>query len=532
MSANPSPALAAVLSFIFPGLGQIYAGDVRRGLLWALPMLVFIVAVLFLLLGGSAAITQLLTVQKTLALIVFDIAFFLYHVAATIDAYDIARRERGFGYTRRRSTGAAPIVLASLVALAIVMHGLPAVYAADYYAFLVNETDQNGNGGVIPSFAPLTPRPATPTPSVDPNASPTPTLPLESEDVEPTDTPAGSFDPNSTPRPKVCPPISAELAAWDKVSDDGRLNLLLVGSDSRSDEGTGSNSLRTDSMMLLTVDVAQCKAALFSFPRNMQQPAPGSTSRYPSWFHIPVRTNGDVVQDYPGFLFGLWRDAASDPGTYPGSEGIGPECQTDFECERGWAALSGAIQYMTSTKLDAIIAVNLKGFVDIVANLPERGVWLDIPEPLYDDNYFNSRQEKMLIDFDAGCQFLDAEETLAYARSRHQDSDYQRGRRQQFVLQAIRKQLDPLALLPSVPGLLQAASDNLFMSGISDTDIPYLAQAASRVDADRLYRFDFAPARLTRLGSMEGLRDKVVNIFSEPEPEPPRGGGGEPCPPR
>jgi LCP family protein required for cell wall assembly len=528
MSSNPSPALAALLSFIFPGLGQIYAGNIRRGLIWAIPMLVFIAAVLFLILGGSTAITSLLTAQKTLAIIILDVAFFLYHIAAMIDAYDMARNERPLSYSRR-SAGAAPIVLAGLIAVAMIIHGLPAVYAADYYNFLGKVTDGNG-GSVIPSFSPGTPRPPTPTPSIDPNASPTPTLPLESEDVEPTDTPVGSRDPNATAQPKVCPEVPGDLASWGKL-DDGRLNLLLVGSDSRSDDGTGGNSLRTDSMLLLSVDVATCKAALFSFPRNMQQPAPGSASRYPSWFRIPVGTTSGN-QDYQGFLFGLWRDAASSPGGYPGSEGIGPECQTQFDCARGWGALSGAIQNMTSTQLDAVVAVNLKGFVDIIDNLPERGIWLDIPEPLFDEDYYNSRQEKMLVDFDAGCQFLNAEEVLAYARSRHQDSDYQRGRRQQFVLQAIRKQLDPLALLPNIPGLLQAASDNLFMSGISDTEIPFLAQAASRVDADRLYRYDFAPARLTRLGSMDGMRDKVVNIFEEPEPEPPQGTGGERCPPR
>ena len=42
--ANPSPALAAFLSFVFPGLGQIYAGQLRKGLLWAVPMLLTVVA--------------------------------------------------------------------------------------------------------------------------------------------------------------------------------------------------------------------------------------------------------------------------------------------------------------------------------------------------------------------------------------------------------------------------------------------------------------------------------------------------------
>jgi len=300
-----------------------------------------------------------------------------------------------------------------------------------------------------------------------------------------------------------------------------------VGSDSRSDDGVSAASLRTDSMLLLSVDVAECKAALFSFPRNMTDVPADSITRYPDWLTIPTES----TKPYNGYLFGLWRDAASSPNDYPGSDGVGPECQQQFECERGWRALTYAIQQMSGVNIDGVIAVNLKGFVDLVSNLPGGGVWLDIPAPLFDDAYYNSQQQLYPVDFQKGCQFLDPEDTLAYARSRHQDSDYQRERRQQFVLQSIRRQLDPISLLPHIPGLLQAASANLFMTFSSD-DFPYLAQVASRVDADRLYQFDFAPAHLVPLGSMAGMQAKVQNIFSEPEPEPGQQQQSNNCPPK
>ena len=98
------------------------------------------------------------------------------------------------------------------------------------------------------------------------------------------------------------------------------------------------------------------------------------------------------------------------------------------------------------------------------------------------------------------------------------------------MLQSIRKQLDPIGLLPHIPGLLSAAQANLFMTFSSD-DFPYLAQVASRVDADRLYQYDFAPAHLVPLGSMQGMQAKVQNIFSEPEPEPEPQQPNEACPP-
>src|SRR5918997_5500858 len=107
-----SPALAAFLSFIFPGAGQLYVGEPRKAIIWALPMLGFIIAVLLLLFGGQGSLLGLVTAPKLLGILVLNMAFFLYHVAAMLDAYRLPNRDRFSGY--RRSGGFAPIALASL----------------------------------------------------------------------------------------------------------------------------------------------------------------------------------------------------------------------------------------------------------------------------------------------------------------------------------------------------------------------------------------------------------------------------------
>jgi hypothetical protein len=94
----------------------------------------------------------------------------------------------------------------------------------------------------------------------------------------------------------------------------------------------------------------------------------------------------------------------------------------------------------------------------------------------------------------------------------------------------VRKQLDPMAMLGSLGDLLSAAEQNLFMS-FQQSDFQYLAQVASHVDADRLYRYDFAPNHLAVLGSMDGMAAKISNIFSEPQPLP-EDPNGPPCPPK
>ena len=519
MSLNPSPAIAALLSFLFPGVGQIYAGDLRKGVFWALPMIIFVLAVIWLLIGPKMAIVGLISNPQTrIAILVLNVAFFLYHVAAMVDAYSVAKVERYRGFSRTSAT--APVVLAGLVAVTMLLHGVPEVIGLD----VNNALNVIGQGhAVVPSF---TPRP-TAAPSITPQASSTPDVTaVPSGSGEPTPGPSGSVGPSPTPR--ACP--QTDYTGWAPAAD-GRLNILLSGSDSRSDEGASTNSIRTDSMMLLSIEISSCKAALFSFPRNMN-----CDLRYPDWFHIPLE-NG---QDYPDCLNYLWRSAAANPNNYPGSEGIGPECQAQFNCERGWRALTGAIQNFANQQIDGVIAVNLKGFVALVEALPGRGVWIDVPYKLVDlpgpcpgqpektCAYYDSQQNIMRVDFDPGCQFLNGEEALAFARSRHQDDDYQRGRRQQIFLQQVRRQLDPLALLGSINSLLAAAEQNLFMS-FGQADFQYLAQIASHVDADRLYRVDFAPARLTELGSMDGMSSKIYNIFSEREPLPDNQ-GEPPCP--
>jgi anionic cell wall polymer biosynthesis LytR-Cps2A-Psr (LCP) family protein len=558
MSSNPSPAIAAILSFIFPGAGQIYAGQVRKGLIWAIPMVLFIIGVIVVITGGQTGMLGLISSsEKRLALLTMNVAFFLYHLAAMFDAYSVAKRDRYRGYG---TTGIAPIVLAAVVSLTIVLHGLPEVYGIQAHNALSQIFNHPGDGGpVIPSFSINSLAPTTPGPSTNPTATPavSPTAsPSQTSGTSGSPGPTGSARP--TTAPKVCPP-AVNLASWPGWAQDGRLNILVVGTDSRSETGVDDNSLRTDTMLLLTVDIQSCKAAMFSFPRNMCTPSiegscgpPGIESRYPDWLRIPLpaESAGSYPNGtFPDFLNALWRRAAEQGDKFPGSEGVGQECAQDFTCTRAWRALVGTIQEMSGVPIDGITAVNLKGFVSVIDNLPPQcpdndvrvaltnadcygGVWIDVPEAVHDEIYHTSQQQQIEIDIERGCQYFDAEMALAYSRSRHETSDYDRARRQQYVLTQIRKQLDPIGLLPHIPALLQVAAQNLYLGNFSDADIPYLAEAASRIDADRIYRYDFAPNKVAALESMQGMRDLVTNIFEQPEPDPEPPPSGDKCPPR
>jgi anionic cell wall polymer biosynthesis LytR-Cps2A-Psr (LCP) family protein/TM2 domain-containing membrane protein YozV len=566
MSSNPSPAVAAILSFLFPGAGQVYAGQTRKGLVWALPMFLFVLGVIWIIIGGQNRILTFVKYESLLGLLVLNLAFFLYHLAAMLDAYSIAQRERSRGLY---GGAGAPILLAALVSLTLVLHGVPEVvgYQATSSFCNIFHCNQTPGPGVIPpaSFStlpPVTPGLRTPTPLPTPTAVATPT--------QSSGSPGATGSPGTqTPAPTRSPLPPIDIGGqWPAWAQDDRLNVLVVGTDSRSDTGIDEDSIRTDTMLLMSVDIEAGKAAFFSFPRNMCSAAQSSCdpgTRYPDWLKLPlapeVMANPAAQAAFPDGSFGglpqpgynylnaLWRYAAIHPEIFPGSDGVSAQdCQVQFTCERAWRALVGTIQEMTAVQIDGVVAVNLKGFVSLVANLPPQcpssdvrvalvsdqcygGVWIDVPDPVHDDVYHTSQQQQIVVDIQKGCQFFDGEMTLAYSRSRHETSDYDRARRQQYVLTQIRKQLDPLAMLPHIPALLGVAQENLFLTW-QDTDIQWLAQAASRIDADRIYRYDFAPSKLNDLGSMQAIRDKVNGIFDEPEPEPDVKPNAPPCPPK
>ena len=116
-------AAAAVLSFLFPGLGQAYNGQWALASLFAVPVLLLLVlGILALTLRGEGAMSRLLDARVLVALIVLDAALLGWRLVAIVQAY--GERQRG---GRRRGW---PVWLTGLLVLAtLAMHAFPAYYA-------------------------------------------------------------------------------------------------------------------------------------------------------------------------------------------------------------------------------------------------------------------------------------------------------------------------------------------------------------------------------------------------------------------
>ena len=90
-----TPFTAALLSFLFPGLGQASVGRRGRAAIVALPMLAVLgVLVLILIFDRSSQLGQTPDQGLLTSLLILDLMLFVYHLWAGLDAYVLARKVR------------------------------------------------------------------------------------------------------------------------------------------------------------------------------------------------------------------------------------------------------------------------------------------------------------------------------------------------------------------------------------------------------------------------------------------------------
>ena len=487
-----SPGVAALLSLFVPGLGQAWLGAARRGLFIVAPVVIGLAALLGYVAGGDRRelLDTFLKPGVILALLIAIIGLGIYHVLAIQDAYRLGLRQADPATGPGASAGRVPAIRARLRALlspllivalvvAVGLYGTLTIVGVKAFGAAQNIFVKPDTGLVIPttSFEP------TPTSTEPPPSGPQPTS------LEPP-------EPTATPVP---------VPQW---AADGRLNLLLIGSDA----GPGRWSLRSDTMIVLSVDVESARAVMFGIPRNLiNVPLP------------PESADAFASGRYPGLLNSLYVYAEGHPKYFPGGGDGTPGV-------RGFRALTGAIQELVGVPLDGAIVVNLTGFVDLIDAV--NGLWVDVPYTLYDEHY-PSGNGQITVYVPAGCQKLDGTEALEYARSRHSSDDYSRMRRQQIVIRALARQLDPIKLLPKLPKLLDIAGDNLWTT-IDQNEIANLAVLAARVDSSRIGQVMIEPPvypEVLDAAAIRHVRQTVRNIFDDDsKPGNTAGPKGNPAP--
>ncbi|CAN5532963.1 hypothetical protein BH20CHL6_BH20CHL6_17870 [soil metagenome] len=223
-SRSRSPSIATFLSFLWPGLGQWYAGRPRAALLFALPVGAALAVVGFLVdWSPNTLAARLLSPRFSIALLVLVALAGVLRLLAMADAlWTAARQPRRWW---RRPAPLLFILLSVVVVSAHVAAGnvVWSFYRASSAIFVVD-----------PSAAPVTPTPS-PDPAITPHPEATPTAPEPTVEVTP-----------------VPPP-------------DSRLTVLFVG----RDFAPGRTHALTDTLLVATVDPLTEEVAMISFPRDI-----------------------------------------------------------------------------------------------------------------------------------------------------------------------------------------------------------------------------------------------------------------------
>lgn len=226
-----------------------------------------------------------------------------------------------------------------------------------------------------------------------------------------------------------------------------RVNVLLLGGDG----GEGREGVRTDSMILLSIDTDTGKAVTFSLPRNMANAQFPEDSPlhdvYPDGF-----SNGDPASgEY--MLNAVYRNV---PSLHPGILGK--------SSNEGADAIKQAVEGSLGIPVEYYVLVNLDGFKEVVDAIG--GVTVNVNEPIAiggntdagvpPDDYLEPGADQHLNGFQA----------LWFARGRWGSDDYERMERQRCMVDAIIDAADPGSLLLRYLDLLKAGEEIVY------TDIP------------------------------------------------------------
>ncbi|MFI5254737.1 MAG: LCP family protein, partial [Candidatus Limnocylindrales bacterium] len=436
--------VAGLLGLLVPGAGHFYLGQRRIGLVFLLPFLALVVVVVAIYgIGGATGLLEVAVTPGVLpALAVLNIALAAWRILSGVHA---ARRSQDrvsrpdWRNQGRRSRGTERTGLAigafavAVFALVLVPHLVAGVYIASTSDFLDSTFGNGSNDG-------------TPGPT-EPNDAPLASGWLEGD---------GDLGPGMTPRPYVAPtatpfvpyvgtlPSLNVAVPWDRPGaipwgNDGRFDLLLLGSDA----GTGRWSRRMDVMLLVEIDVNTGAVAMIGLPRNLvNAPFP------PGAAHDAV-----ACGCFTDLLNALYVEATSrHPDRWPGSGAV-----------KGIGAVRSVVSYLTGRPIDAVLVADLVGVIKVVDAMG--GVDINVPASVTDSHYPDPIVGTTSLYIPAGEQHFDGRMALAYARSRHQDSDYARMARQQTLLLAIRSQIGAQTILDA-PALFTAAK------GMTWTDLP------------------------------------------------------------
>ena len=220
------------------------------------------------------------------------------------------------------------------------------------------------------------------------------------------------------------------------------VSILILGVDDSEKRGQGADNSRTDALLLATLNNKAKTVKLVSIPRD-------------SYVYIP----------HVGY-----RDKINHAHAYGGT-----------------LASIETVEELFDIPVDYYLRLNFNAFIEIVDALG--GIEAEVPYAMLEMDEF----DKKTVNLQPGLQTLDGREALALARTRKQDSDIERGKRQQEIIKAIATKAASFTSITKYDDILNAVSNNM-KTDMSFTEMKsffsYLTNGMPRIDTLTLEGYD------------------------------------------
>ena len=265
---------------------------------------------------------------------------------------------------------------------------------------------------------------------------------------------------------------------------DGYYNILLLGADS----GEGRDSMRFDSISVVSVNATTGATTITGIPRDMPHvpfSAGPMQDKYPNGHEgyanascgwgsgiNQLRTEVEVCQDGNA----LYPDALAN-GSEPGIE-----------------ATKDAAEGVLGIEIPYYVFVDMHGFASLVDALG--GVDITVVERLPEGGgpaYSGQPAEEWATGWiEAGDQHMDGDTAQWYARSRYTTSDFDRMKRQRQLQEAILAQFTPQVVLTRFQDVAAAGQD-LIQTDLPQSLLPFLAELALKAKDEPVTTIELTP---------------------------------------
>ncbi len=188
------------------------------------------------------------------------------------------------------------------------------------------------------------------------------------------------------------------------------VSILFIGVDDSDARHQGDSNSRSDALLLATLNPGDKTVKLVSIPRD-------------SYAYIPKVGYSDKITHAHAF------------------GGTGATIET--------------VEKLFEIPVDYYVKMNFNAFIDVVDAID--GIDVEVPY----DRIEKDENDKYTIHLKKGMQHLDGKYALALARTRKLDTDVERGKRQQMILQAIMKEAVSVKSITKYGDVINAVGDNM-----------------------------------------------------------------------